>query len=144
MYRQDPHNYHDPCPMKMHYDMFCCCCCCFFWCYLSSQLTELIDILHSEETKISRARTLPGMTLGSVWPSGVPALIARWASETGKPKVHASEKRCAWREVLEKTLDIPNPVLGGLPYRRNTHFDGNPECVWDDTRVRVGSGGVYS
>ena len=53
----------------------------FFWCYLSSQLTELIDMLPSEETKISmRTRNVPGMTLGSLWPPGVSALIARWTS----------------------------------------------------------------
>ena len=53
----------------------------FFWCYLSSQLTELIDMLPSEEMKISMGtRTVPGMTLGSLWPPGVSALIARVAS----------------------------------------------------------------
>ena len=54
---------------------------CFFWCYLSSQLTELIDMLHSEEMKISMGTwNVPGMTLESLWPSGVSALIARLAS----------------------------------------------------------------
>ena len=53
----------------------------FFWCYLSSQLTELIDMLPSEEMKISMGtRNVPGMTLGSLWPPGVSALIARVAS----------------------------------------------------------------
>ena len=53
----------------------------FFWCYLSSQLTELIDMLHSEKIKISMGtRTVPGMTLGSLWPPGVSALIARCTS----------------------------------------------------------------
>ena len=53
----------------------------FFWCYLSSQLTELIDMLHSEEMKISMGtRSVPGMTLGSLWAPGVSALIARVAS----------------------------------------------------------------
>ena len=36
----------------------------FFWCYLSSQLTELIDMLHSEEMKISMGtRAVPERTL---------------------------------------------------------------------------------
>ena len=53
----------------------------FFWCYLSSQLTELIDMLPSEEMKISMGtRNVPGMTLGSLWAPGVSALIARVAS----------------------------------------------------------------
>ena len=55
--------------------------CRFFWCYLSSQLTELIDMLHSEEMKISRGtRTVSGMTLRSLWAPGVSALITRCAS----------------------------------------------------------------
>ena len=48
----------------------------FFWCYLSSQLTELIDMLPSEEMKISMGTR----NLGSLWALGVSALIARVAS----------------------------------------------------------------
>ena len=50
----------------------------FFWCYLSSQLTELIDISHIEEMQIPRGtRTVPGRTVGSLWAPGVSGLIAR-------------------------------------------------------------------
>ena len=50
----------------------------FFWCYLSSQLTELIDISHIEEMQIPRGtRTLPGRTLGSLWATEVSGLVAR-------------------------------------------------------------------
>ena len=64
----------------------------FFWCYLSSQLTELIDMLHSEEMKISMGtRNVPGMTLGSLWAPGVSALIARVAS--GPSTVQNSQGR---------------------------------------------------
>ena len=38
-------------------------------------------MLHSEEMKISMGtRNVPGMTLGSLWPPGVSALIAWWTS----------------------------------------------------------------
>ena len=38
-------------------------------------------MLPSEEMKISMGtRNVPGMTLGSLWPPGVSALIARWTS----------------------------------------------------------------
>ena len=48
----------------------------FFWCYLSSQLTELIDISHIEEMQISRAtRTLPGITVGCLWALGSPTSL---------------------------------------------------------------------
>ena len=50
----------------------------FFWCYLSSQLTELIDMSHIEKMKISMGtRTVPGITPGSLWASGVSGLVAR-------------------------------------------------------------------
>ena len=73
----------------------------FFWCYLSSQLTELIDMLHSEEMKISMGtRTVPGMTLESLWPSGPSALIARCAS--GPSMVQNSLGR-KWDIMLTET-----------------------------------------
>ena len=73
----------------------------FFWCYLSSQLTELIDMLPSEEMKISMGtRNVPGMTVGSLWAPGVSALIARVAS--GPSTVQKSLGR-KWDILLQQS-----------------------------------------
>ena len=58
-------------------------------------------MLHSEEMKISMGtRTVPGMTLGSLWPPGVSALIARW---TSGPSTVQNSLRRKWDTKLTES-----------------------------------------
>ena len=104
----------------------------FFWCYLSSQLTELIDILHSEEIKISwGTRNVSGMTPGSLRAPGVSALIARvasgpstvqnslgrkWDMKLTKSAKHANCSRAAWPFLEASAAPRGTQDLGPVPF----------------------------
>ena len=86
----------------------------FFLGYLSKEMTELIDMLHSEEIKISMGtRSVPGMTLGSLWPPEVSALIARVAS--GPSTVQNSLGR-KWDTKLTESATLSSFVRDAVLY----------------------------